>query len=49
MRDCGASGEWDGYKIIYRWDLSDLEVLPATAAAADLADWLARLSPQILG
>ncbi len=49
MRDCGASGEWDGYKIIYRWDLSDLEVLPETPAAADLADWLARLSLKILG
>ena len=48
MRDCGASGEWDGYKLIYRWDLSDLEVLPETPAAADLADWLAGLGPKIL-
>lgn len=49
MRDCGASGEWDGYKLIYRWDLSDLEILPETPSATDLADWLARLSPKILG
>lgn len=50
MRDCGASGEWDGYKLIYRWnDLSDLDVLPETRAASDLADWLARLAPRILG
>lgn len=50
MRDCGASGEWDGYKLVFRWkDLSDLDVLPETRAAGDLADWLARLSPKILG
>jgi len=49
MRNCGAAGEWDGYKIIYRWHLSDLEVLPKTRAAADLAHWLAMLAPKILG
>ncbi len=50
MRDCGADGEWDGHKIVFRWkDLSDLDVLPETRAAADLADWLARLAPEILG
>lgn len=48
MRDCGASGEWDGYKLIYRWKLGDLDALPETLAAADLADWLARLSPELL-
>lgn len=48
MRDCGASGEWDGYKLIYRWDLRDLDALPETRAAADLADWLAVLGPRIL-
>lgn len=48
MRDCGAQGEWDGYKLIFRWDLENLDLLPETAAAADLADWLARLSPKIL-
>lgn len=48
MRDCGASGEWDGYKLIYRWNLNNLEALPETPAAADLADWLARLAPEIL-
>lgn len=49
MRDCGATGEWDGYKLIYRWKLDDLETLPQTRAAAELADWLARLGPEILG
>jgi GNAT superfamily N-acetyltransferase len=49
MRDCGASGEWDGYKLTYHWNLNDLEALPATRAAAELADWLARLAPKILG
>jgi RimJ/RimL family protein N-acetyltransferase len=48
MRDCGAQGDWDGYKLIYRWDLEKLDLLPETRAAADLADWLARLSPKIL-
>jgi GNAT superfamily N-acetyltransferase len=49
MRDCGASGEWDGYKLIYRWNLNDLAALPESPAAADLADWLATLAPKILG
>jgi GNAT superfamily N-acetyltransferase len=49
MRGCGANGEWDGYKLIYHWDLANLEGLPETRAAADLADWLARLAPEILG
>ena len=37
MRDCGAQGEWDGYKLIYRWQLDDLEALPKTRPAAELA------------
>lgn len=49
MRDCGAKGEWDGYKLIYRWNLNDLDALPETRASAELADWLARLAPKILG
>ena len=49
MRDCSASAEWDGYKLVFRWDLNDLDRLPETAAAADLADWLATLAPRILG
>ena len=49
MRDCGAAGEWDGYKLTYHWNLNDLEALPETRAAAELADWLARLGPKILG
>ena len=49
MRDCGATGEWDGYKLIFRWDLENLDLLPETRAAAELAEWLATLSPEILG
>lgn len=49
MRDCGGQGEWDGYKLAFRWDLDNLETLPETAAATDLAAWLAELSPRILG
>ncbi|MES2922966.1 MAG: GNAT family N-acetyltransferase [Verrucomicrobiota bacterium] len=49
MRDCGATGEWDGYKLIYRWNLNDLETLPNTRVAVELADWLARLATGILG
>jgi GNAT superfamily N-acetyltransferase len=49
MRACGAAGEWDGYKLIYRWNLNNLDVLPETRAAAELADWLARLGPKLLG
>lgn len=49
MRDCGGTGEWDGYKLIYRWSLSDLSALPKTRAAAELADWLAKLGSKILG
>lgn len=48
MRDCGAEGEWDGYKLIFRWHLEDLDRLPETRRAAELADWLARLSNVIL-
>ena len=49
MRDCGGKGEWDGYKLIYRWNVNDLDALPETRAAAELADWLAKLAPKILG
>ena len=48
MRDCGATGTWDGYKLVFSWQLDDLDTLPETPAAADLAAWLAELSPQIL-
>jgi acetyltransferase len=48
MRDCGGVGEWDGYKLVFRWNLADLDALPETAAAADLASWLADLSPRLL-
>jgi GNAT superfamily N-acetyltransferase len=48
MRDCGGDGQWDGYKLAFHWNLNDLDSLPATPAAADLASWLAELSPIIL-
>jgi acetyltransferase len=49
LHHCGGTGEWDGYKISYRWHLNDLEALPQTRAASDLAQWLALLAPRILG
>lgn len=49
MRDCGGIGEWDGYKLIFRWRLDNLDTLPETRAAAELATWLARLAPEIMG
>ncbi len=48
MRDTGATGEWDGYNAVYRWDLADLDSLPATPAGAELAGRLAELSGVIL-
>ncbi|MGB0993676.1 MAG: GNAT family N-acetyltransferase [Akkermansiaceae bacterium] len=43
MLDTGAEGHWDGYQAIFRWNLTDLEGVPSTPAAADLTHWLARL------
>lgn len=48
MRRTGASGMWDGYKNVYRWDLANLDKIPATRAGAELAGWLAELSPKLL-
>jgi GNAT superfamily N-acetyltransferase len=48
IQDCGASGTWDGYKLVFRWNLDDLDCLPTTPASVDLAEWLAILSPLIL-
>ena len=47
MTHCGAEGSWDGYKLVFRWHLENLDLLPATRCAADLAQWLAELSPAI--
>lgn len=47
MRDCGGAGDWDGYKLRFCWNLNNLDALPATHAAADLASWLAELAPQV--
>lgn len=48
MRDTGAAAEWDGYKVIFRWSLADLEPIPATPVGAALAERLAELSDRIL-
>ncbi|MFK7911561.1 MAG: GNAT family N-acetyltransferase [Akkermansiaceae bacterium] len=48
MMDTGAKGEWDGYKAIFRWDLTDMSRLPLTLAAGDLAEWIAELTPAFL-
>lgn len=47
MNDCGAAGEWDGYKLVYRWSLLDSEMRSETGAAAELKRWLAHLGPRI--
>ncbi|MEP4076850.1 GNAT family N-acetyltransferase [Haloferula sp.] len=49
MRDTGAEAEWDGYKVIFRWDLGNLDCIPATPAGAALAQRLAELSEELLG
>lgn len=46
MRNCGAAGSWDGYKSCFRWDLTNLDGLPETAA--ELVGWLAELAPRVL-
>lgn len=48
MRDTGAEAEWDGYKVIFRWDLSSLDSIPASTAGVMLAERLAELSPALL-
>lgn len=48
MRDCGGNGEWDGYKLVFRWNLQAPAPLPPTPAAADLAAWLESLAPLML-
>jgi acetyltransferase len=48
MKSCGATGHWDGYKLVFRWDLANLDALPTTPTAAHLAHLLATLSPILL-
>lgn len=45
MCDTGADGHWDGYQAVFRWNLGGVSSLPMTAAAGDLAQWLAELAP----
>lgn len=49
MRDTGAEAEWDGYKVIFRWDLTDLDKIPPTHAGVMLAERLAEFSEAVLG
>ncbi len=44
MRDTGADAEWDGYKVIFRWDLEDLDKIPPTPPGAALAGRLAEFA-----
>lgn len=48
MTACGGDGHWDGYKLVFRWDLENLAAIPATLPGSQLADWLAQLSPVLL-
>ncbi|MEM1082659.1 MAG: GNAT family N-acetyltransferase [Verrucomicrobiota bacterium] len=48
MRDTGAEAEWDGYKVIFRWELNDLDRIPASRSGIELAERLAELAEPIL-
>jgi acetyltransferase len=48
MAATGASGGWDGYKLVFHWDLTQPAALPLTRAGGELADWLHRLAPHFL-
>ena len=37
MRDTGATGEWDGHKLIFRWNIQEIATSLETHAARDLA------------
>lgn len=43
MRDSGADGRWDGYKLVFQWDLSKPERIPDTTVGRDLRDRLSEL------
>ena len=40
MRDTGADGEWDGYKLVFRWNLEAPQPANDSRAARDLAERL---------
>ena len=48
MRDCGGEGSWDGYKLVFRWDLENPDAIPDTARGADLRKWLEMLEPHLV-
>ena len=48
MRDTGAEAEWDGYKVIFRWSLDELDRIPETTVGAALAERLSELAPVML-
>ncbi len=47
MRDTGAEGEWDGYKLVFRWDLEAPQPANDSRAAVELAARLAEF--KVLG
>ena len=38
MRDCGAEATWDGYSLIFRWDLNNVAHLPHTRVSKYLSE-----------
>jgi acetyltransferase len=47
MRDCGGVGTWDGYMLIFRWDLENPDMIPKTKRGADFRKWLKKLQPEL--
>lgn len=48
MRDTGAEAEWDGYKVVFRWNLETLDKIPATNAGIALAERLGEMAEPML-
>lgn len=48
MRDTGAQAEWDGFKVIFRWDLDEVEDIPPTVPGVALAGRLAEFAGSVL-
>lgn len=44
MRDTGAEADWDGYKVIFRWELDELDRLRPTRVGIALAERLGELA-----
>lgn len=48
MRGVGADAEWDGYKVIFRWELDTLDHLPPTSIGIALAERFEELAETML-